>query len=639
MKSTEHQPKTASGDFWKRFLGTLTFVNLPIRGKFLFFSAGTLFWLIATSAVGFIMISSLGRETVRLVNVINPEQKVLNSVSRKLRGADIDIHKMILEADSKEIDKAFFSAKAKLEDCRLFLMTLNNGGYIKDYSRTSDEIYDEYSVAPISPASKKDRIEEIVGDIKQMDELAVEIIRLRTGNAGVTPALKIKISEFDAATEKNVTAVTKLSVSLSREWGNVSDIIREKFRLALLLISLTFIAGASLAVIFSFLISRNIVMPLKAIAAKFKAFSSRDMDFTKELEVVSKDEIGALASEYNHLLETIKVVTSFKKLIEEDETVDDVYLRLGNVITGELGFRECSIYEISTMTNAVKAVFPAGADLSNMRCGVEMMLSSDLCRAKRTAQTVSSLDYRGICKNYDYNENGLHYCIPFMIEGKVGGVVQIIVDKKTSQSADLYRRLSHAAEYIAEAQPVLSSKRIMRAFKESSIKDSLTGMYNRRFLQEIADSMTEGIVRRGTILGVLMCDLDFFKAVNDTYGHDIGDRVLSDTAACMKKCIRGADLIVRFGGEEFVIFLIDMNPEHSMEISDKIRDSVENNKIHTAAGILQVTISIGISEFPADTLNLWEAIKFADLALYRAKETGRNRVVRFSAEMRKDGGF
>jgi len=85
-----------------------------------------------------------------------------------------------------------------------------------------------------------------------------------------------------------VTDVTKLSVNLSREWGNVSDIIKEKFSLALLLISLTFVAGASLAVIFSFLISRNIVTPVRAIIAKFKAFSSRDMDFAKELENVKR---------------------------------------------------------------------------------------------------------------------------------------------------------------------------------------------------------------------------------------------------------------------------------------------------------------------------------------------------------------
>jgi diguanylate cyclase (GGDEF)-like protein len=82
-----------------------------------------------------------------------------------------------------------------------------------------------------------------------------------------------------------------------------------------------------------------------------------------------------------------------------------------------------------------------------------------------------------------------------------------------------------------------------------------------------------------------------------------------------------------------------MEPDHSMEIADKIRVAVELNKINTVAGVLQRTISIGISEFPADTQNLWEAIKFADTALYRAKSSGRNLVVRFSRDMLKEGEY
>jgi hypothetical protein len=107
---------------------------------------------------------------------------------------------------------------------------------------------------------------------------------------------------------------------------------------------------------------------------------------------MSKDEIGTLATEYNRLLQTIRVVTSFKKMIEEDEAVEDVYLRLGNIMTGELSFSKCNIYEISTLNDSVKAVFPLNADIADLPCGSEMLISSDLCRVKRTGQTVSSAD-------------------------------------------------------------------------------------------------------------------------------------------------------------------------------------------------------------------------------------------------------
>jgi methyl-accepting chemotaxis protein len=288
MKRINLPSKISLKHFLRRFLNTLAFVNLSIRMKFLLFSAGTLFWLMTTSAVGFVMISSLGSEMVKLDNVINPEQKVLNSVSRKLRGADIEIHKMVLAVDTREINDAYVKAKMNLKDCRLFLVTLKTGGLIIDNSRTTNETYDEYSVAPFSFDSKRVEIENILKNIELMDDLAPEIIKIKAESPELMDALKVKTSDFDSISERTVTDVTKLSVNLSREWGNVSDIIKEKFSLALLLISLTFVAGASLAVIFSFLISRNIVTPVRAIIAKFKAFSSRDMDFAKELENVKR---------------------------------------------------------------------------------------------------------------------------------------------------------------------------------------------------------------------------------------------------------------------------------------------------------------------------------------------------------------
>ncbi|MGO9952010.1 MAG: GGDEF domain-containing protein, partial [Dissulfurispiraceae bacterium] len=186
------------------------------------------------------------------------------------------------------------------------------------------------------------------------------------------------------------------------------------------------------------------------------------------------------------------------------------------------------------------------------------------------------------------------------------------------------RRLSKAQEYIAESQPVLGAKRILRAFKESSIRDALTNLYNRRFLEEATDNMIAGILRRGTNMGLLMCDLDFFKEVNDRYGHDVGDVVLKETAESIKKCVRSSDLTIRFGGEEFLVLLMDIIPECSVEVAEKIRLAIEQKKVHTTGGFVQKTISIGVCEFPRDTQGIWEAIKFADVALYKAKETGRN---------------
>ena len=129
-----------------------------------------------------------------------------------------------------------------------------------------------------------------------------------------------------------------------------------------------------------------------------------------------------------------------------------------------------------------------------------------------------------------------------------------------------------------------------------------------------------------------MCDLDYFKSINDKYGHDAGDIVLKETAKLLVSNVRKSDLVVRFGGEEFLILLVDVKKGESVRVADKLRSIIETHEFKIPQGGVKRTISIGVSEFPIDTGAIWEAIKFADVALYKAKELGRNKVVRFKRE-------
>jgi diguanylate cyclase (GGDEF)-like protein len=179
----------------------------------------------------------------------------------------------------------------------------------------------------------------------------------------------------------------------------------------------------------------------------------------------------------------------------------------------------------------------------------------------------------------------------------------------------------------------------MNTLQESALKDSLTGLYNRRFLQEYTETLIAGVLRRGKSVGLMMCDLDFFKQVNDLYGHNVGDNVLKETCEIIKKCIRSSDLVIRFGGEEFLVLMLDINGGETSQIADKIRETIEKTKIKVSDGVIKKTISIGISEFPTDAENFWQAIQFADAALYRAKDSGRNKVVRFTPDMSTEKGL
>ena len=115
--------------------------------------------------------------------------------------------------------------------------------------------------------------------------------------------------------------------------------------------------------------------------------------------------------------------------------------------------------------------------------------------------------------------------------------------------------------------------------------------------------------------------------------------VLRETSSVIKKTVRDADLVIRFGGEEFLVVLMDIQEGDTMKVSEKIRTNMQETRIKVTDGILKKTISLGISEFPCDTQSFWQAIKFADVALYKAKETGRNRAVRFIMDMWKEEQF
>jgi len=615
-----------------KIINILTFTDLPIRRKFILFSAGTLFWIVVTSAIGFITLFHLSTESKKLVDIIEPQQKVVNSVIRKLAEVSITVNQLFLLENKEAARDNFHKAKRSIEECHSYLILLRNGGFIKGYAQYGDQSMEEFPVSPLTGAEKKTFIEDVLVKIVKLENLLSEIGVAKESNRTDPVSLREKLSEFDALMQSMLLTLNKSAISLSQEGGNISHSIKRDFKTALILILLTFFIGASLSIIFGVLISVNLVKPINAIVSNFRSFSSQH-DIAKEIKVPSKDEIGTLALEYNKFINMIESMISFKKIIEEDETVEDVYLRLGNLLTTELGLHNCTIYEISTYKNTIKPVYPPDPVFSDLSCDMDVLLNCDLCRVKRTGHTISSKEHKDICKFFRREKGDVHICIPVFVSGKVGGVVQFVFDKNEASSAELKEKIQRTMQYISEAQPVMESKRLMRAFKESSIKDALTGLYNRRFIEETSTSLISGVQRRKTTLGLLMCDLDFFKEVNDKYGHDIGDTVLKETAHVIKKTVRDSDIVVRFGGEEFLVLLLDIQPEASFDIANKIRAAVEQTKFHVPGGFISKTISIGISEFPHDTQTIWEAIKFADVALYQAKDNGRNRVVRFTSSM------
>ncbi|MCP5433687.1 MAG: PleD family two-component system response regulator [Alphaproteobacteria bacterium] len=168
---------------------------------------------------------------------------------------------------------------------------------------------------------------------------------------------------------------------------------------------------------------------------------------------------------------------------------------------------------------------------------------------------------------------------------------------------------------------------------EMAITDQLTGLYNRRYLVSHLKTLLDNAVSTGKPMSFLILDIDFFKRVNDTYGHDVGDEVLAEFARRIALNTRGIDLACRYGGEEFVVAMPDTDLSFAYQIAERLRKDVEARPfwVSNASGGLQVTVSIGVTACEGASDTAEKLLKRADDALYRAKRDGRNRVVAAAA--------
>jgi two-component system cell cycle response regulator len=167
---------------------------------------------------------------------------------------------------------------------------------------------------------------------------------------------------------------------------------------------------------------------------------------------------------------------------------------------------------------------------------------------------------------------------------------------------------------------------------EMAITDALTGLHNRRYLERHLATLVDQAVKRGKQVSVLMLDVDHFKAVNDTYGHDAGDAVLREFSQRVKESVRGVDLVARYGGEEFVIAMPDTDAGLAYFVGERVRDRIASEPFVVGNGVsVAVTISVGIASVKAPDDTPASLLRRADGALYGAKRGGRNRVVEAAA--------
>ena len=242
--------------------------------------------------------------------------------------------------------------------------------------------------------------------------------------------------------------------------------------------------------------------------------------------------------------------------------------------------------------------------------------------------------------------DGLRLCsqLRSLPEGRHVPILVVVSDgdrRKLTQALemgvnDYLTRPVDKNELVARVRTQLRKKRYADRLRhnvqlslEMAITDQLTGLHNRRYMSRHLDTLMGNAKKNGRPLAFVIMDIDFFKQVNDTYGHDIGDEVLKEFAARINANVRGIDLACRYGGEEFVVAMPDTDMAFAYSIAERLRQSIETTpvKISRDPGALNITISIGIAQAEGEGDTAESLLHRADQALYRAKRDGRNRVV------------
>jgi diguanylate cyclase (GGDEF)-like protein len=216
-------------------------------------------------------------------------------------------------------------------------------------------------------------------------------------------------------------------------------------------------------------------------------------------------------------------------------------------------------------------------------------------------------------------------CLPMQVQGEHLGVLHLQSMSKENLS-ESQRRLAYTV--VEQAGMALSNLKLREALREQSTRDPLTGLYNRRYMEEALKQQLSRATRQLHPVGIIMIDIDHFKRFNDTYGHAAGDALLRELGQFLQSHIRSEDIACRYGGEEFTLIIPDASPEAAKQRAEYLCQEARQLRLQGVGQSHEaITLSAGVAVYPQHGRTIDIVLRNADAALYRAKQEGRDRIV------------
>lgn len=340
-------------------------------------------------------------------------------------------------------------------------------------------------------------------------------------------------------------------------------------------------------------------------------------------------ELSALVIELQRRDREMQSLISMDDLLQSCPAQEDAYKVIG-LAAGEL---------FDGQPGCLAVLLPSGRYLEvAARWGnaplAEPVFSLDDCWALRRGQLHEVTDFQMglLCRHWIGRAETHYLCIPLTVQGETLGVF-CLAGAPADTSAHQISQLQLAVTVSESIKLALSNLRLREKLRAEAIHDPLTGLFNRRYLEETLLRELHRARRRNSPLCVAMLDLDDFKRFNDTHGHDAGDALLREVGRLMREKLRKSDMSCRYGGEEFVIVLPDSSLVDAEQRIEQIRALVKEVQIQHGNELLAaVTLSAGLAQADEYNFDANELLRAADKALYAAKNSGRDRVISHGAK-------
>lgn len=442
----------------------------------------------------------------------------------------------------------------------------------------------------------------------------------------------------------------------SEDRHNIETALRNSYRETILVVGL----GLLVAVVFAAVVSRGVIGPLQNLRDAAQQLGRGNMDV--RIRVSSGDELGELASSFNMMGDDLKKLLGERSQAQDDLSKAHDQLKFS---MGELESRNRQASTLTEMADLLQSCFTleeasgviascarkliqgfSGALLvfsasRNVLEAVatwgpssltERVFSPTDCWALRRGRLHRSESDDGAARCHHFGASDLpSVCTPLMAHGETLGILCLVAEANGSAGTPPLiseLNLQLAVSLAEQAALSFANLKLREKLRFQSVRDPLTGLFNRRYLDESLERELPNAVRRQRSVGVIMLDVDHFKRFNDMFGHDAGDTVLRELGDYLAKFIRRGDLACRYGGEEFTLILLESSLEDTRRRAEELRTSFQQLSIkHRDTVLGKVTLSLGVAALPNHGTTAAELLAAADGALLRAKEQGRDRVL------------